>query len=77
MNTFGTKTVSANIERRRAEVRINFEPGGVYYIRSDVKTTETYRSGNTRTTRTIPTLPTLQLMDSGVGASEFNAIVVR
>jgi len=34
---FGTKTISATIENRKAEVQINFKPGGVYYVRSSVK----------------------------------------
>ena len=40
VTTFGTKTISATIENRKAEVRINFEPGGIYYLRSSVKTGE-------------------------------------
>ena len=37
ITTFGTKTMSATIENRKAEVQINIKPGGVYYVRSSVK----------------------------------------
>jgi hypothetical protein len=37
VTTFGTKKISATIENRTAEVKINFEPCGVYYVRSSVK----------------------------------------
>ena len=37
ITTFGTKTISATIENRKAEVQINFRPSGIYYVRSSVK----------------------------------------
>ena len=88
VNTYGAKTISASIDGKKAEVHINFEPGGKYYIRSDVfsetrntgKTqTITARDGSKRTeavTEIIYT-PILQLMESRLGASEFNAITVK
>ena len=85
VSTFGTKTVSATIEGRKAEVQINFEPGGIYYIRGDaspktVKTgewdTRKKRDGTTeRYEKTkIEYTPTLQLVGENVGLSEFNSI---
>ena len=81
---FGYKTVSATIDGRSAEVQINFEPGGVYYIRCDVSSqtrdtgrtqTTTNKDGTTSTkavTETIYT-PTFRLMDKSAGEREFNA----
>ena len=48
VTTFGTKTISAIIENRKAEVKINFEPGGVYYVRSSVKS-DTRNTGKYKT----------------------------
>ena len=88
VNTFGTKTISADIDGRKAEVRINFESGDVYYVRSGTNS-EVRNTGRTRTVRArngttsqqaiTETLyiPILQLMDSRLGASEFNAINSR
>ena len=86
VTTFGTKTISATIDERQAVVQNNFEPGGVYYVRSDVNT-ETIDTGNTITTTNKKTgktttskvidiqyTPILQLMDKSIGGSEFNAI---
>jgi len=85
VTTSGMKTVSATIDGRRVEVRINFESGGVYYVRSDVDSktidtgrtrTTTNRDGTTRTTAVteIQHTPILQIVDKSVGESEFNAI---
>ena len=85
INTFGTKTFSAMIDGRKAEARINFQPGGVYYVCSDVDS-KTVNTGRTRTTRNkngpttttavteIQYTPILQLVDKSIGESEFNAI---
>jgi len=85
VKTFGTKTVSATIGGRKAEVSINFEPGGVYYVRSDVDSktvktgewgTRTKSNGTTERyekTEIIYT-PILQLVDKSVGKPEFDAI---
>jgi len=86
VNTFGIKTISATIDGRKAEVRINFVPGGVYYLRSEVDSktvdtgkTRTYtdRNGKTTTSKVteIQYTPILQLVDKRVGESEFKAIV--
>jgi hypothetical protein len=87
-NSFGRKTISAQIEGRRAEVRIYVEPGGVYYVRCDVssRTVETGRMNTTRTTtrtgyvRTNSTpetrterTPVLRVVDRNVGEVEFRA----
>ena len=85
VNTFGLQTISSTIDGRKAEVQINFEPGNVYYLRSDVssKTVETgeiktYTDKNgkvtTRKVTEIQYTPILQLVDKSVGESEFNAI---
>ena len=84
----GTKTVSATIDGRQAEVQINFEPGGVYYVRSDVDSknvdtgqtkTTTDKNGKTTTSavKELQQTPILQSVDKSVGESEFNAIVVK
>ena len=81
----GTKTVSATIDGRKAEVKINFEPGGVYYVRSDVDSknvdtgqtkTTTDKNGKTTTSavKELQYTPILQLVDKKVGESEYNAI---
>jgi tetratricopeptide (TPR) repeat protein len=49
VSSFGQKTVSATIEGRKASVQINFEPGGVYYVQSSVKSDQR-NTGETRTT---------------------------
>ena len=84
----GTKTVSATIDGRKAEVQITFEPGGVYYVRSDVDSknvdtgktkTTTDKNGKTTTTavKELQYTPILQSVGKNVGESEFNAIVVK
>jgi len=84
----GTKTVSSTIDGRNAEVQINFEPGGVYYVRSNVDSkqvetgetkTVTGKDGKLTTTKVtvVQHTPVLQLVDKNVGESEFNAIVVK
>ena len=88
VNTFGTKAVSATIEGRKAEVRINFQPGGEYYVRSEVSSrtvdtgkTQTIRNRNGTTTTSkvteIEYTPILQLVDKSIGQSELNAIVIK
>ena len=85
VNTFGTKTLSATIDGRKAEIRNNFQPSGVYYIRSgvDSKSIETgrnkiYTNKNGKTTTSKETemqyIPTLQLVDTSIGEPEFKAI---
>ena len=85
VNTSGTKTVSATIDGRKAEIRINFQPGGVYYLRSDVDSktvdtgktrTNTDKSGKTTTSKVteVQYTPILQLVDISIGATEFNNI---
>jgi hypothetical protein len=49
INTFGRQRVSANIGGRRAEVFINFEPGGIYYVRFG-STSQTRNTGQYNTT---------------------------
>ena len=51
VTTFGTQTISATIEGRRAQVQINFEPGGIYYVESSVKS-DTRNTGNYKTQTT-------------------------
>ena len=88
VTSLGAKTVSADIDGRQANVQINFEPGGVYYVRSDVDSksvetgetkTTTDKNGRTTTSKVtvIQHTPILQLVDKTIGESEFNAIVVR
>ena len=88
VSTFGTKTLSATIEGKKAEVSINFEPGGVYYVRSDVssKSVKTgkinsykAKDGTTKTYEEtkLEYTPILQSVDRSVGASEYRDIVVR
>ena len=85
VTTSGTKTVSATIDGRKATVLINFEPGGLYYVRSDVDSKEvdtgktkttTDRNGKTTTTKVtdFEYTPILQLVDNSTGESEFNKI---
>ena len=85
INTFGTKTLTAVIDGKRAEIRNNYRPGGIYYVRSDVDTktidtgkTKTYTDKNGKTTTSkvteIQYTPILQLVDKGIGESELNAI---
>jgi hypothetical protein len=84
VTTMGSKTAFANIEGRTANVQISFEPGGVYYLRSDIssrsintgKTRNVTRNGKT-TQEPITELqhtPTLQLVDRSIGEREFEAI---
>jgi hypothetical protein len=86
--TSGTQTVSATIDGRKAEVKINFVPGENYYVLCgiDSKTVDTGKTKTTtdkkgKTTTTAVTevqfTPILQLVDKSVGESEFNAIVVK
>ena len=88
VNTFGVNIISSTIDGRTAEVQINFEPGSVYYLRSDVSsntvdtgktTTITDRNGRTITRKVteIQYTPILQLVDKSIGESEFNAIAER
>ena len=88
VNASGTQTVSATIGGREAEVLINFEPGGVYYVRSDVDSkkvdtgrtkTTTDKNGKTTTSAVTETqyTPTLQLVSLSVGESEYNAIKIK
>jgi len=89
VSTFGTKTVSATIQGRRAEVRINFEPGSVHYIRCGLSSriihTGKYRTytnsktGKTTTSEITETeyTPTLQLVNINVGESEYDVIKGR
>ena len=82
---FGTKTVSATIEGRKASVNIDFEPGGEYYVRAGY-TSRTVGTGKYSTykdskgitqsreiTKTEDT-PTLEVVSKGVGRSEYDAI---
>ncbi|MDR0436986.1 MAG: hypothetical protein LBH22_01650 [Bacteroidales bacterium] len=66
VDTFGQQTISATADRRRGQVHLNIEPGGVYYIRVGV-------SGTGTDTYT----PTFQLVSREVGEPEFNAIKDR
>ena len=86
ITTFGTQTLSATIDGRRAELQINIQPGGVYYVRAghtsqtrntgETRTHTNRRTGATETTQVTETLhtPTLQLVDSSIGSAEFNAV---
>jgi len=77
VTTSGTKTVSATIDGRKATVQINFEPGGVYYICSDIdsKLIDTGKKDkNGKAVKDIVETPTLQVVDKNVGESEFNRI---
>ena len=58
VNTFDTKTVSATIYGKTAEVRINVEPGGIYYISSWVAEGK----------------PVLRLEDKSKGKNEYDSI---
>jgi len=85
VTSLGTKTVFAMIDGRTADLQINFEPGGVYYLRSDISSA-TVNTGETRTTQNrdgttrktavteIQHTPVLQLVDRSIGEREFNAI---
>ena len=88
VTVLGTKTLTATIDGRNAEIQINFEPGGAYYVRSEVDSksvetgetkTTTDKNGKTTTTKVtvMQYTPILQLVDKSVGESEFNAIVVK
>ena len=88
VTNFGLQTLWATIEGRKAEVRINFQPGNVYYVRSDVSSRSvktgkinSYKAkdGSTRTIEETITeyTPILQLMDKRLGESEFKAIVIK
>ena len=85
VNSLGRKTISATIDGRKAEASLNFEPGGVYYLRSDVSSTTrntgrtrttTDRNGKTTTTDIKETLytPVLQLIENSLGERESNSI---
>ena len=88
INTFELKEVSATIDGRKAAVNISFISGETYYLRCDIKSksvetgrtkTTTDRNGKTITSKEteLQYTPILQLVDKGVGESEFNAIVPR
>ena len=83
ITTFGVKTLSAAIDGRRAELQINFQPGGIYYVRVGYSSQSVAGTRNVRqpdgSTRTEPTTttqhtPTLQLIDRSIGSAEFNAV---
>ena len=85
VSNFGEKTISADIDGRKAEVKINFVPGEVYYVRCNIDSktvdtgrtrTTTDRNGRTSTSKVteIQRTPILQLVAKSVGESEFNAI---
>jgi len=87
--TFGKKTISATINGRKAQVQIDFEPGGEYYVRSAI----TWYERNTGQTRTSTNLingqpvtkqvteniytPILELVSNSIGKSEWNSIKDR
>jgi len=88
VETFGTKMLTTEIDGKKAEVRINFRPGGEYYVRSEVDAksvdtgrtrTITDRSGRTTTTKVTEThyTPILQLVEKSLGEREFNAIKIK
>jgi len=88
VSTFGNQTLSAEIEGRKAELRIIIQPGSDYYIRCAISSktidtgrtrTTTDRNGKTTTTRVteIQETPILQLMEKSLGESEFNAIKLK
>ena len=76
VKTFGDKTVSAKIEGREAKVQINFEPGGVYYVKCsvDYKGTGRYVYKDGKRVEVNENFPTLQLVGKNVGESEYNSI---
>ena len=77
VTTSGTKTVSATIDGRKAEVQVNFAAGGVYYIRCDIdsKTIDTGKTDkNGKKVTELQETPILQLVDKSVGEGEFNKI---
>ena len=85
VDSFGSKTLSAMIDGRKIELKINFEPGGVYYVRGNISS-ETVKTGKIKTITArdgtkktepetkIEHTPTLQLMENSIGESDFNAI---
>jgi len=84
VKTFGKKTLSAKLDKK-TEIQINFEPGGVYYVRCGIDsktiklgtyTTKTDSNGKTTRVENTKTeyTPTLQLVDKSVGKSEFDSI---
>ena len=85
VDTFGAKKLSATIDGRKVEIKIDFEPGGVYYVRGDVDS-KTVKTGKTKTVTArdgtkktepetkIEYTPTLQLMEKSVGESDYNSI---
>ena len=88
VTTFGTQTLSASIEGRRATLQIDIQPGGIYYILVGT-TSRSVETGGTRAvrqrdgstqnvaeTRTEHT-PTLQLVSSTIGAAGFRDAVTR
>jgi len=58
VNTFGRQTVSATIYGGKAEVHVNIEPGGIYYISSWVAEGK----------------PVIQLVDKSLGKKEYDSI---
>lgn len=88
VNDFREKTVSGAIEGRSSEVRIDFEPGNVYYVRADLSS-KTVKTGEIKTRKKkngaiekyeetrVEYTPMLQLVSASVGEREFNAIKVK
>jgi len=86
---FGTKTVSANIQGRKASVNIEFEPGGEYYVRAGYTSRtvgtgkySTYKDkdGITRSREITENeyTPTLEVINSkSFGKSEYDAIEMK
>ena len=74
VKTFGNKTVSAKIKGQKDEIQINFEPGGVYYVKCsvDYKGTGRYEYKDGKREEVKESFPTLQLVSKKVGESEFN-----
>lgn len=88
IDDFGEKTVLAVIDGRKAEVRIDFEPGKVYYVRCDVTSreiktgewgTRTKRDGMTERYEKTKTeyTPKFELVNVTVGEREFNSIKAK
>ena len=88
VSEFGAKTLSATIGKRSAEVVVNFEPGGEYYLRCGLKS-EREKSEPVRfSSRTslsneglrssvstnLDYSPTLELTDLSIVEKEFKAI---
>ena len=90
VTTFGTKKISATITNtnkvsKKAEVQVDFEPGGVYYVRSGIESKsvgtgkyETVTDRNGKITYTEKTVleytPILELVHKSIGEGEYKAI---